>query len=283
MTTPSKASPFLRWAGSKRRLVPDLLARIPSRFGRYYEPFVGGAALFFGLAPERAVLGDINADLIATYRAVADDPLPIITSLRRYQRALSAAFYYRTRDRWNQQRQLWSPTRRAATMIALNKSGFNGLWRVNSKGDLNVPMGRPSAGQAALTICDPGVLRAAHDALQNVELRAGDFRQTIIDTEPGDLAYFDPPFAPLSATANFTGYTAGGFTHEDQRALAETARQLVARGVHVIVSNSDTPLVRKLYRGFQIDSVRVARPINADASGRGEVSELIITARRSAA
>lgn len=268
--------PILRWAGGKTRLLPELLARMPGEFGRLYEPFAGGAALFFGVMPARAVLGDINADLIATYRAVADDPAPIIRTLRRYQRVLSPAFYYRTRDRWNRSRHSWSSARRAATMIALNKSGFNGLWRVNSKGDLNVPMGRPSEGQASLTICEPAILKAAHSVLQNAELRTGDFRGTVADSERGDVVFFDPPYVPVSATAHFTSYTVGGFTLQDQHALAETARQLVDRGCHVMITNSDTAFVRGLYKGFKIDRVMVARSINSDVSGRGEVSELII-------
>lgn len=274
MISTGKASPFLKWAGSKRRLVPELLARIPSQFGTYYEPFAGGASLLFALAPERAVVGDVNADLIATYRAVSTDPATLVRALRRHAAAHAPDYYYSVRERWRD-RASWSSARRASAFIYLNKTCFNGLWRVNRAGNFNVPMGRYDKP----TICDPANLHAAHTVLQNAELKTGDFRSTIADAERGDVVYFDPPYVPLSRTANFTSYSSRGFTLDDQRSLADTARELVARGIHVIVSNSDTSTVRKLYMGFRFDTVKVARSINSDASGRGEIGELIITGR----
>ena len=268
------ATPILKWAGSKRRLVPDLLARIPRKFGRYYEPFIGGGALFFALNPKRAVLGDVNPDLITTYEAVASDPAAVVRGLRRHAAAHTAKHYYEIRDRWRR-RSAWSSTRRASVFIYLNKTCFNGLWRVNRAGEFNVPMGR----YAAPNICEAENLRAAHVALQGVELRTKDYRETLADAEPGDLVYLDPPYLPVSTTSNFTSYSAGGFGLDDQRALAETARQLVARGCHVVLSNSDTPPIRSLYRGFRIDRVEAARSINSDATKRGKVEELIIVGR----
>lgn len=275
MTSTSKASPIVKWAGAKRRLLPELLARVPKQFGRYYEPFAGGAALFFGLAPERAVLGDINADLIETYRAVAEDPAGVIRILRGHAREHSAEHYYRTRDRWNAQRARWTCARVGAGLIYFLKTCFNGLWRVNRSGEFNVPLGRYENP----TICEPEVLRTAHAAFRRTELRAGDFRSTVADIERGDFCYFDPPYLPASSTSNFTSYSRDGFGLEDQQALADTARRLVARGAYVVLTNSDVPTVRRLYRGFRIETVKVARSINSDASGRGEVSELIITSR----
>lgn len=271
MTSTSKASPFLKWAGSKRRLVPELLALVPSRFGRYYEPFAGGAALFFALAPERAVLGDVNADLVATYRAVATEPAAVVRGLRRHVRSHSARHFYGVRDLWRR-RSSWSAPRVAAAFIYLNKTCFNGLWRVNRAGHFNCPMGRYEKP----AICEPAILSAAHAALQRTELRVGDFRQTVADAKPNDLLYLDCPYMPTSSTSNFTSYSRDGFNVDDQRALADTARQLVARGCHVLLTNSDTPIVRSLYAGFKIDVVQCARSINSDVGKRGHVNELII-------
>ncbi|HET9623850.1 MAG TPA: DNA adenine methylase [Kofleriaceae bacterium] len=269
------AAPIVKWAGGKSKLVPALIARLPARWHRYFEPFAGGAALFFRLAPPRAVLGDVNADLIATYRALAADPDDVIRGLQRHVRAHGEPHYYDVRARWND-RTAWSAARTAAAFIYLNKTCFNGLWRVNRAGHFNVPMGR----YARPTICEPAALHAAHAVLQRAELRAGDFRATLADAGRGDVCYLDPPYMPVSATASFTTYAATGFSFEHQQALAATARELVARGVHVILSNSDVPAVRALYKGFHIEEVRVARSINANAARRGAVNELIITGAR---
>jgi DNA adenine methylase len=267
-----RAGPIVKWAGGKTKLLPDLLAHVPRRFGRYFEPFAGGAALFFALRPERAVLGDINADLVTTYNAIKSDPEPVIRALRRHARIDSAAHYYRTRDRWNAGRARWKPAALAATFIYMNKAGFNGIFRVNRDGRFNVPYGRNSK----TGICVPDVLRAAHGALGTTELRAGDYRTTLADVERGDFVYIDSPHAPRSRTSSFTAYTAGAFDDDAQRELADTARRLVARGVHVVLSNADTPFIRDIYRGFRTLAVKCPRAINSVATRRGDVDELII-------
>lgn len=265
--------PFLKYAGSKRHLVPELLARVPPRFGRYVEPFCGSAALYFGLRPERGILGDINADLITTYQAVVGALDDVIAGLRRHQRLHSDEHYYRMREQWNRRRTAWSPARRASAFIYFNKTGFNGLWRVNAKGELNVPVGRYTNP----TICAPEALRAAKEALGRAELRAGDYRTTLEDVERGDVVYIDSPHDIRSRTSSFTSYTARAFGQDDQAELADVARLLAAKGAHVILSNADTPLIRSLYRGFRIDRVSVPRLINSVAGGRGAVAEVIIT------
>jgi DNA adenine methylase len=266
--------PFLKYAGSKRHLVPELLARIPRRFGRYVEPFCGSAALYFGLRPERAVLGDVNADLIITFRAVVEELDAVIAGLSRHQRLHSDAHYYRMRAQWNRRRSSWAPAKRASAFIYFNKTGFNGLWRVNAKGEMNVPVGRYTNP----TICAPETLRAAREALGRAELRTGDYRTTLEDVARGDVVYIDSPHDIRSRTSSFTSY-AGAFGPQDQAALAEVARQLAAKGAHVILSNADTPLIRTLYRGFRLDRVSVPRLINSVAGGRGAVAEVIITPR----
>jgi len=268
-----QAAPIIKYVGGKTKLLPELVKRAPKKFGRYYEPFCGGAALFFHLAPGRAVLSDTNVDLIQLYATISNDVEGVIRQLRRLARDHDEGHYYATRDRWNKAKM--SGTARAATFIYLNKTCFNGLWRVNAAGEFNVPMGRYENP----TICNPDALRAAATALASTEVCLVDYREAVADAERGDFVYCDPPYAPASATSNFTSYTAGGFSADNQRELAELARTLVDRGVHVMLSNSDTPFTRKLYRGFTISRVTCGRSINSNAEKRGAVNELIITGR----
>jgi DNA adenine methylase len=265
-------APILKWAGGKSRLLPELLSRLPARWDRYFEPFAGGAALFFALAPQRAVLGDANQDLMDVYRAVGANCSAVIRGLRSHQKLHSATYFYETRALWNTQRSKWTLPKRAAAFVYLNKTCFNGLWRVNRAGEFNVPMGR----YADPPICVPEALRAVHSVLARAELHSADYRETIRDARPGDLVYLDPPYYPTSSTANFTSYTLGAFTDENQRELADIARRLASRGCHVMVSNSDTPFIHDLYQGFRVSRVRCPRSINSATSRRGEVNELII-------
>ena len=266
------ALPIIKWVGGKSRLLPELMQRVPTKYGRYFEPFCGGAALFFHLAPKRAVLADANPDLMTMYEAVRDDFSAVVRTLSKHARAHSKRHFYTTRDRWNAGR-IRTKITQAAAFIYFNKTCFNGLWRVNRAGAFNVPMGR----YVDPSICVPDRLRAASVALAHTELRCADYRNAVVGAERGDFVYFDPPYDPVSTTANFTSYTSGAFNAEDQRELAELARDLVGRGVRVLLSNSDTPFMRTLYRGFKIDRVKCSRSINANALKRGAVNELIIT------
>jgi DNA adenine methylase len=267
------ASPVVKWVGGKSKLLPELLARMPERFGRYFEPFAGGAALFFRVAPRRAVLSDANEDLIALYTAIATDVAGVIRRLQHHREEHDEKHYYAMRARWNESHTSWSTTDRAAAFIYLNKTCFNGLWRVNRSGDFNVPIGRYTDPP----ICVPEALRAAHVMLARTTLRQGDYKAAVADATKGDFLYFDPPYDPITPTANFVSYSAAGFGADDQRALAETARSLIARGCQVMLSNHDTPFIRSIYRGFHIDRVKCARAINSNAAKRGDVDEVIIT------
>jgi DNA adenine methylase len=267
------ASPVVKWVGGKTKLLPALTARMPEHFGRYYEPFAGGAALFFRVAPERAVLADSNPDLIGLYRCLATDVAGVIRKLEHHRAVHSEAHYYTTRTRWNDRELSWPLVDRAATFIYLNKTCFNGLWRVNRAGAFNVPIGRYTDPP----ICVPEALRAASALLARATLHCGDYGDVVTDAGKGDFVYFDPPYDPVTPTANFTSYTADAFGPEDQRALADTARRLVARGCRVMLSNSDTPFIRSLYKGFQIERVKCTRAINSNAAKRGEVDEVIMT------
>jgi DNA adenine methylase len=271
--------PIVKWVGGKSRLLPELRARMPATFGRYFEPMCGGAALFFDLEPWEATLNDLNADLIETFRAVRDDADEVIIQLHKLIEAASAREsepldrYDAVRRTFNNRQPNVSRAQRAAAFIYLNKTCFNGLWRVNLNGEFNVPMGRYTNPK----ILDIDALIAASAALACVELRCEPYQDVTLDAEAEDFVYFDPPYNPASSTSSFTSYNAGGFGIDHQGELADHARSLVRRGCHVMLSNSDTPLIRELYSGFTIDVVQRSGSINSDPEKRGKVNELIIT------
>ena len=267
------ASPVVKWVGGKTKLLPELMARMPEKYNRYYEPFAGGAALFFRLAPKRAVLADFNHDLVGLYTTIAKDVNAVIRRLEMHHKAHNEAHYYETRERWNDREVSWSTPERAAAFIYLNKTCFNGLWRVNRSGAFNVPIGRYTDPP----ICVPEALRAAQQVLSRAEIRRADYREAVADAKAGDFLYFDPPYDPITPTANFTSYTTNVFGPDQQQELADTARKLIAKGCQVMLSNSDTPFIRSIYKGLKIDRVKCARAINSNAAKRGDVDELIIT------
>ena len=265
---PAVPRPFLKWAGGKRQLLPELLAQLPAQRRTYHEPFLGGGALFFKLQPDRAVLSDLNERLIRTYRAVRDDVEAVVEALRECPN--DKDFFLRMRARVIDSA---NDIELAAWFIFLNKTGFNGLYRVNKKGQFNVPFG----GYKNPAICDADNLRACSEVLSGVKILHTDFRHVEEMTEPGDFIYFDPPYVPLSTTASFTSYTRDGFTLEDQTELRDMARCLKRKRVHVLLSNSSVPVVHELYaEGFQRREVLAARAINSDATKRGKVAEALI-------
>jgi DNA adenine methylase len=266
-------APIVKWAGGKTKLLGQLMAARPRAFRRYFEPFLGGGALFFHLAPPVAVLNDSNEDLINTYRCVAWNVEAVIRRLATHRKKHCEEHFYDIRSRWNDRKRKQSDVQRAAAFIYLNKTCYNGLWRVNSKGLFNVPMGRYDSPQ----VFDAARLRAASRALQRAEFHAGHFADCLDQADAGDFIYFDPPYHPVTDTANFTSYTSDSFAEDDQRELARAARALAARGCAVMISNSDTPFIRQLYRGFRILRVAAPRAINSKANLRGEVSEVLIS------
>ena len=266
-------SPIVKWAGGKSKLLEELTKRRPTRFRRYFEPFAGGAAMFFRMAPKRAVLGDTNSDLINMYECVAWNVEGVMRRLSLHRRSHSEEYYYATREKWNDSTRKQSDVWRAAAFIYLNKTCYNGLWRVNRKGKFNVPIGRYTEPR----IYQPKAMRAASLVLQTADLRVGTYAETMEDAGRNDFVYLDPPYVPLSGTANFTSYTAEDFGPDDQEQLATTANLLDKRGCYFMLSNHDTPVVRKLYKGFNIDTVRCSRAINSNANKRGSVREVIIT------
>jgi DNA adenine methylase len=268
------AAPIVKWVGGKSKLLPELVARMPKKYNRYFEPFLGGAALFLAVAPEDAVLGDTNAELINTYRAVARDADGVASMLELHRRAHARdKYYYEVRDMWNE--GAWSDDEgaRAAAFIYLNKTGFNGLWRVNRDGEFNVPRG----DYKDPSVYDLEALRAAAKAFAKADLRVSPYDKTTASAAAHDFVYFDPPYDPASKTSNFTSYTKDAFGKDQQRQLAEHARELRKRGTHVMLSNNDTPFVRSLYEDFCIDTVQCGRSVNSKGDKRGKVDEVIIT------
>jgi DNA adenine methylase len=267
----AEARPFIKFAGGKTSLLPEILPRLPKKIGTYYEPFIGGGAVFFALAAEgrfkEAVIGDANHDLIETYYAIKNDLGEIVRRLKAHAGKHSEEYFYKVRAQ--------KGACDASRLIYLNRTCFNGLYRVNRKGEFNVPFGK----YANPTICDEENLRAVSAALRGVSFLPGDFERSTMRARRGDVVYMDPPYVPASETANFTAYTKGGFGPETQERLRDVAQKLVKRGVHVLLSNSDTPFVRKLYKGFKIEKVQAPRRVNSKGDKRGNVGELLISGK----
>jgi DNA adenine methylase len=266
------ARPFIKWAGGKAQLLPNLTKRLPTKYRRYFEPFMGGAALFFHLAPQEAYLADTNPELVGCYKAVRDDVEGLISELSRHR--YEEEYYYSVRE-WDRTDAFstLAPVVRAARFIYLNKTCFNGLYRVNSKGHFNVPFGNYSNP----TIVDADNLRECSRALARAEIVVSDYEGVVDEVERGDFVYFDPPYAPLSVTSSFTAYTKQGFDYSDQEALREVCHRLDRKGVFFMLSNSSNPRMLELYSDFTVQTVSATRAINSKASDRGPVSEIIVT------
>jgi DNA adenine methylase len=261
--------PFVKWVGGKRQLLPHLLKYVPPAYGTYFEPFVGGGALYFSVRPAVAVLSDNNARLVRTYRGIRDDVERVIRILRTYR--FDRPFFTELRNLDVDSAE--SDAEVAAWFIYLNKMGYNGLYRVNQKNRFNVPFG----DYKNPNVCDAPTLRACSQALRAVEIVHGDFREVAERAKAGDFVYFDPPYVPLSVTSSFTSYTADGFGMEEHRGLRDLALRLRSRDVHVLLSNSSAQTVRELYADeFKILEVKATRMVNSKATERGHITELLI-------
>jgi len=263
--------PFVKWAGGKTSLLPILMMYIPNSFRRYFEPFLGGGALFFALYREglikEAILSDVNKELMDTYLAIRDRLNEVIDILNSYPH--DRDFYYMLRSK---DPSTLSLPERAARFIYLNKTAYNGLYRVNRKGQFNVPFGRYKNPNYK----DFENLRAVSEALKVADLRCTSFEFVLDFARSGDFIYFDPPYHPVSDTASFTQYTSDGFTQEHQKKLAEVFKELSKRGVYAMLSNSDTPFIRELYRGFRLIEIEAPRFINSNSRRRKGWRELLI-------
>ena len=275
------AKPFLKWAGGKRQLLPELKKYIQAKDftnHTYYEPFLGGGALLFDLQPTRAVINDKNQELINCYKVVKDSLDELIEDLRKHQENNSSDYFYAVRDldRSSKKYQSLSEVEKAARIIYLNKTCYNGLFRVNSQGQFNVPFGRYKKPN----ILDEAVLKAVSKYLNRpqVKLFNMDFEAAVKKAKKGDFVYFDPPYDPVSDTSSFTGYDVNGFNRNEQERLKQVFDDLTARGCRVMLSNSRTDFILDLYQDYQetIKIVKATRNINSKAFKRGKVDEVLI-------
>ncbi|MGI0495178.1 DNA adenine methylase [Alkalinema pantanalense CENA528] len=269
--------PFLKWAGGKSQLLPQYESFFPRDYRTYYEPFLGGGAVFFHLRPKKSFLADINLEVINVYRCIRDDVHNVIDLLREHHDRHCEDHYYHVRsqvmvnDEW-----FWTGNHleRAARILYLNKTCFNGLYRENSKGHFNVPMGKyknPS-------IYDPDLLRACSASLKSTRIEPVGFEEVLKYAKSSkDFVYFDPPYHPISPTSKFTSYNRYSFLEAEQTQLRDVFAKLCDRGVKVMLSNSDCEFIRELYAGYNIHTIYASRHINSNGSKRGKITELLIT------
>lgn len=263
-----KGQPFLKWAGGKTQLLNALISRAPATFNVYFEPFLGSGALYFALSPDHAVLSDINDDLINAFQVVRDSHNELISKLSTYENSKDFFYEIRALDA-----KSLSPIDRAARLIYLNRTCFNGLYRVNKQGQFNVPFANyknPNFVQEAKLIADSKLMQGA-------KIMHASFGEALKSAKKGDFVYLDPPYYPLGGFSDFKRYNKEQFHKEDHEKLAELYNQLSDRGCYVMLSNSDTPFTRELYKNWRIDTVYAKRMINCDATKRGEVTEIIVT------
>lgn len=273
-----KPKPFVKWVGGKRQLLAQfrrLNLYPPEKFniktGRYFEPFVGGGAVFFDLLPEKGFLSDLNKELVITYNVIKNDVEKLIISLKKHKTDKEYFLTIRSQDP-----KKLKDLAVASRFIFLNRTCFNGMYRVNSKGGFNVPYGKYSNP----LICDEINLRKVSKALEDIEIKHQDYKVILKKVKKGDFVYFDPPYYPINKTSSFTSYTAEGFLDKEQIELRDTVLELNKKGCFVMLSNSDTPFINKIYsglKGIRITKVQAGRMINSKASGRGKISEVLVT------
>lgn len=270
----STAEPVVKWVGGKRQLLAQIRRRLPKKIETYYEPFIGGGATYFALANrkafERAVISDLNRELTDTYSLLEEGQT---------QELIDLLLTYRNTKEFFDNLKALNPTelprlQRVARFLFLNKTGFNGLYRVNGSGGFNVPFGKYSNPN----FCDAPRFREAARVLKGTLIKCSDFESVVADAKPGDAIYFDPPYLPKSDTSNFVAYTDKGFGINEHTRLARVFREKAEAGVAVLLSNSDTKIARELYKGFRISRVQAVRSINSDGEKRGPIGELLISA-----
>jgi DNA adenine methylase len=275
----SLAYPFVKWAGGKRGLISQILPFIPKKFNNYFEPFVGGGALFFtlynlGILKDKKIyLFDKNEELVNSYNFIKNNPVELIKTLKIFKNRHSNDFYYEIRglDRKENYFNL-SPVMKAARFIYLNKTCFNGLYRVNKKGFFNVPIGRYKNPN----IIDEKNILNVSKALKNVEIKCCDFCEVLNYADKEDFIYFDPPYYPLNETSNFTSYTDNNFLEEEQIRLFNVFKNLTKIGIYIIESNSNTEFIKKLYKEYYLVKIKANRFINSKGNKRGKIDELLI-------
>ena len=274
--------PVLKWVGGKRQLLPEIKKYMPtiSKNTTYYEPFVGGGAVLFDMQPNKAVINDVNHDLIDVYKVIKDNVEDLIAELKKEKYANTSEAFYKIRelDRKPNEFNKLTGVQKAARILYLNKTCYNGLYRVNSVGEFNSPFGRYKNPNIINDVGLRAVSKYFNDS--NITFLSGDFESALKGIKKGSVVYFDPPYAPISKTSNFTGYNESGFGLDEQTRLRNLCDKLTDKGVHILLSNSDCEMIRTLYSDkskYKIIQVKAKRTINSVASSRGEVSEVLIT------
>lgn len=271
-------APVVKWVGGKRQLLPEIKKYFPKKFNTYFEPFVGGGAVLFELQPKNAIVNDINKELINLYSVIQNNVEELIDKLSDTDTySNTSECYYRIRelDREPQKYNKMTGIDRAARVLYLNKTCYNGLYRVNSVGEFNSPFG----SYKNPNIVNEITLRAVNKYFNesNIRFLNGDFEKTVKNAKRGDFIYFDPPYAPISKTSNFTGYNESGFCENEQIRLKKLCDTLDKKGVKFLLSNSDCEFIRELYKDYNIITIKAKRAINSNGNNRGDVSEVLIT------
>ncbi len=266
-----RVGPFVKWAGGKSRLLEQFKPLFPKEgsYKKYIEPFLGGGAVFFYLEPKEAIISDLNKDLIEAYKVVNLHLKELLKILKKYEKKHSKEFYLKIREKYNADGL--DKITKAAYLIYLNKTCFNGLYRVNSKGGFNVPFGQ----HKKFSVNETGLLEASK-ILKKSKIEHTGFEQVLKNARKGDFIYFDPPYYPLNISSNFTTYTKESFLEKEQEKLVKTFKKLDARGCILMLSNSDTPFICNLYKEWNITRVKAKRFINCIGSKRGDVSEVVV-------
>lgn len=266
--------PFLKWAGGKRQLLSEIRPLIPEKIKCYFEPFLGGGAVFFDIQPKRAIINDFNMELINCYKVIKETPQELLNELSEFENTKEFFYKIREQDR-TKDFLLLTPVERAARIIYLNKTCFNGLFRVNSRNEFNVPFGNYKNP----TFADSAVIFAIHKYLNKSKITflQDDFAKSVKKAKKDDFVYFDPPYDPVSDTSSFTGYSLNGFNKDEQLRLQNVCDDLTEKGVKFMLSNSDTDFIREVYRSYNIHTVKARRSINSVASNRGKINEILVT------
>lgn len=267
-------APVVKWVGGKRQLLDEITPLLPKRITTYCEPFLGGGAVLFSIQPSKAIVNDLNVDLITVYEVIRDDVETLIKSLKKHENTSEYFYAIRDMDRDKASYQALPKIEKASRLIYLNKTCFNGLFRVNSSGEFNSPFGYYKNPN----IVNEPVLRAVSKYFNasNITFYSEDFAETFSRVGKGGFVYLDPPYDPVSDTASFTGYNKGGFDRNDQIRLKCCCDDLTRRGIKFLLSNSATEFIKELYQEYDITIVKAKRAINADASKRGAVKEVLI-------
>lgn len=265
--------PVLKWAGGKRQLLSEISKYIPKSIKNYYEPFIGGGAVLFHLQPKKAIINDFNNELINVYTVIRDNLEELLIDLQKHKNEEEYFYYTRALDRTPEFNTL-NNIQKASRILYLNKTCFNGLFRVNSNGEFNTPFGKYKNPNITNSI----TLRAVSNYLNENDIKFlnGDFETALKGIRKGSFVYFDPPYHPISDSSNFTGYTLGGFNNEDQERLKKLCDTLTKKGVKFLLSNSASPFILDLYKDYKIELVTATRNINSDGAKRGEINEVLV-------